>query len=234
MSRIPTILFLSLALSFVPANGASTEDDNAARAGGFVCRTVSDQSLAVVMPFSGIFIPGAVITFHDEQGKVCASGTVKSSYPDLAYVEVDNAATDCLKKGFIATAGPPDNTVKLLCGYSMNFQMVLEKGGSAGHKVPPNVISLRHGKSSTSPVAFHHYEHSMECWKCHHRSIDEPCKSCHPRKADKVDSVAACIREICTACHKEQGERTAKCTWCHKDGPPPAEPAKPPSKQTAR
>ncbi len=211
-------LFLLLAL---PVPGVGEGPDNAARASGFICRTITDQSIAVVSPLTGSFLPGSQIRFFDDAGKICGTGVVKSAYFDLAYVAVDNVSMDQLRKGFIASAGSGDNEAKLLCGFSLNLPMVVGTAKEGGHNVPANVLRIKYNDNSTKPVWFRHYKHDMECRTCHHRELDAPCKSCHPVKRDKELNAGSCIKEICTGCHKEHKDKTSDCAWCHKDSPPP-------------
>lgn len=218
MARI-AIVVVCLFLLALPVAGAGDPGDNEIRASGFVCRTISVRSVAVVTPLTGVFIPGAQIRFFDDTGNVCGTGTVRSAYSDLAYVAVDNVSVEALKKGFIAAAGSGDNEAKMLCGYSMNLPMVIEKGKEGGHTVPPNVVRIKYHDDSTKPVWFRHFKHDMECRTCHHRVLDAKCDSCHPI-ARRTGNPEKCLREICTGCHKEHEDKTSECGWCHKDKPP--------------
>jgi hypothetical protein len=221
MARYLTALFCVILLS-LPASSIGEEADNAATGNGFICRTISDGSVAVVSPLTGAFTPGSRIRFFDDTGQVCGTGTVKSAYSDLAYVAVDNCSPDTLKKGFIASAGEGDNEARMLCGFSMNLPMLLEKGGGEAHAVPPNVLRIKYNDNATKPVWFRHYKHDMACVKCHHRGLDTPCKACHPTKKGKDQKAGGCIKEICTGCHIEHKDKTSECGWCHKDTPPGA------------
>jgi hypothetical protein len=192
-----------------------------ADASGFICRTIPDRSIAVVSPLTGGFAKGMSIRFFDDTGALCGTGIVQSAYSDLAYVAIDNCPVERLKKGFIASAGSGDNEAKMLCGFSMNLPMVIERGKEGGHSVPPNVVRIKYNDNSTKPVYFRHFKHDMACVTCHHREIDTPCKSCHPVKRGKEElKTDSCLREICTSCHKEHKDRTSECAWCHKDKPP--------------
>jgi hypothetical protein len=220
MARATSVVLCSLLLA-VPFSGFGEGADVETNASGFICRTISDRSVAVVTPLTGFFVPGAQIRFFDDSGRLCGTGTVRSSYTDLAYVAVDNCPIEDLKKGFIASAGSADNEAKMLCGFSMNLPMVVEKGEGGGHNVPPNVLRIKYNDNSTKPVWFRHYRHDMACRTCHHRQLDAPCKSCHPTKRGSDMKAGNCIKEICTGCHKEHKDKTSDCAWCHKDNPPP-------------
>ncbi|HEY5995692.1 MAG TPA: hypothetical protein VIU29_01660 [Candidatus Deferrimicrobiaceae bacterium] len=211
------VLFLGAILAAVPVPSAAAPPDNAAPAYGFVCRIVSSGAVAVITPIQGAFAPDHRIRFYDDNGAVCATGIVRSAYPDLVYVAVEGGTVDFLHKGFIASSDNMTADVRMICGFSMNLPMVIEKGAGSGHRVPPNVIVLNYVENAMKPVYFRHYAHDLGCRTCHHEDLDTPCKSCHLEGlvAKKV-SFGECVREKCMGCHKAHEGKSAECVWCHK------------------
>jgi hypothetical protein len=214
-------LLVTVLLS-VPVPCGSGDADNAAQAMGFVCRILTDQNVAVVTPLAGSFIPDSPIRFLDDKGNTCATGIVRSSYPDLSYVALDNGSVDCLKKGFVAFAGPIEEKAKVLCKYSLNLPLVIGKDGKPGHSIPPNAIVINYIEQTMKPVSFRHYAHDIGCRTCHHKDLDTPCRQCHPTSeeakrpgANRVD-FGDCVRERCIGCHKGHEGKSSDCAWCHK------------------
>jgi hypothetical protein len=205
-----------------PVPCGSGEADNAAQAMGFVCRILSDQNVAVVSPLGAAFSPESRIRFLDEQGNTCATGVVRSAYPDLAYVALDNGSVDRLQNGFIAFAGPIEEQAKFLCGFSRNLPMVVGKNGQPGHRIPPNAIVINYIEQTMKPVSFRHYAHDFGCKTCHHRDLETPCRQCHPVKEEmripggNQVAFGDCMRMKCIGCHKGHEGKSADCAWCHK------------------
>lgn len=211
------LVLLVVILSFIPASGAGEGPDNAATGYGFVCRVLTTQGTAVVTPLSGIFVPDTRIFFLDEKGERCGSGVVTSVYPDLAYVSVESGSADALKKGFIASSPKGEGEARMLCGFSLNLPYVIEKGGTRGHALPPNVVVLNYNENAVKPVYFRHYSHNLGCQKCHHKDLDRSCKDCHPLSpTESQETLGDCLRDRCMGCHKGHEGVSSDCTWCHK------------------
>jgi len=215
---VPLVAILLL----TPLPCGSGDADNAAQAMGFVCRVISDRNVAVISPLSGAFSLDSRVRFLDEKGTLCATGIVRSSYPDLAYVALDNGSVECLHAGFMAYTGPLEEQAKFLCGYSRNLPMVVGKDGQPGHRIPPNVIVINYIENSMRPVHFRHQAHDIGCRTCHHRDPDTPCSKCHPT-AEEMKRLGGnrvgfgdCVREKCIGCHKGHEGKSADCVWCHK------------------
>lgn len=221
MAKRALVLLLTILLS-VPVPCGGGEEDNAARAMGFVCRVLTDQNVAVVTSLAGAFPPEGRIRFMDDRGNTCATGIVRSSYPDLAYVALDNGSVDCLKTGFLAYSPSLEEQAKVMCGYSMNLPLVIGKNGKPGHRIPPNAIVINYIEQTMKPVAFRHYAHDIGCKTCHHKDLDTPCRQCHPTSeeakrlgANRVD-FGDCVRERCIGCHKGHEGKSSDCAWCHR------------------
>ena len=209
---IPLCVILLAAPGISPAG----DTDNEALTYGFVCRIVSSRSLAVITPLQGVFSLGSRVLFHDDTGAICATGVVSSTYPDLAYVAVDNGAMEILSRGFIASSADSEE-IRVICRYSMNIPMVIEKGVRPGHVVPPNVVVINYIENTMRPVYFRHYAHDLGCRTCHHKDLDTPCKSCHPvRNGDDKVPFADCVRQRCMGCHEGHRGKSAECVWCHR------------------
>lgn len=78
---------LLLSASLPPGSG---EAGDIAPAMGFVCRVLPARNVAVVTSLTGLFPPDSRIRFLDDEGNICATGIVRSSYPDLSYIALDN------------------------------------------------------------------------------------------------------------------------------------------------
>lgn len=215
------VLLVPVLLS-VPASSATADADNAAKAIGFVCRVQTHRNVAVVTSLSGLFPLDSPIRFVDEEGNLCATGIVRSSYPDLSYIDLQTGSADVLKKGFVAYSPAAEEEAKILCQYSMNLPLLIDRGGRAGHTLPPNTIVINYIASRMKPVYFRHYIHDFGCKTCHHHDLDTPCRQCHP-----TGEVAAgpgahpvgfgdCVREKCIGCHRDYEGASADCAWCHK------------------
>ena len=216
---LPFSLAILLVLTALRTHGA---EDNAASALGFVCRIVPAQNIAVITPLSGVFAPDSRIRFYDDNGVTCGTGVVRSAYPDMVYISFETGSVECLKKGFIASSPLREEEAKAICQYSMNIPMVVEKGGTEGHTLPPNTIVLRYGGDPGTSVHFRHYAHDLGCRSCHHKDLDTRCNVCHPLQEGKFQegkdqaSIAECLRQKCMGCHKSHEGKSADCTWCHK------------------
>lgn len=70
-------------------------------AGGVVVRRSADMTRFVVMPFKGVFKPGADVSFYDPDGNFVARGKVKSFYTDEAYVDAEDGKADLVSYGFV-------------------------------------------------------------------------------------------------------------------------------------
>lgn len=189
---------------------------------GFVCRVLSAPNVAVVASLTGLFPPDSRIRFLDDEGNVCATGIVRSSYPDLSYIALDNGSVDSLKKGFVAFSPSLEEQARVLCKYSLNLPMMTDRNGRPWHALPPNTIVINYVENAMKPVSFHHYAHDFGCRACHHRDLDTPCRQCHPtleemrRLAPGKVGFAECIREKCIGCHKGHEGKSSECAWCHK------------------
>lgn len=221
MAKRILVLLAAIMWAF-PVPCGSGEADNSAQAMGFVCRVLSDQNVAVISPLGGTFTTDNRIRFLDEQGNTCATGVVRSAYPDLAYVALDNGSVECLRKGFIAFTGPLEEQAKYLCGFSRNLPVVVGKNGRSGHRIPPNAIVINYIEQTMKPVSFRHYVHDFGCRTCHHRDLDTPCRKCHPvneearRAGGNQVAFGDCVRMKCVGCHKDHEGESADCSWCHK------------------
>lgn len=214
---LPCLVALLLA---VPAPGAGEAPDNAATALGYVCRVLSARGEAVVAPLAGSFSVDSRLRFYDDTGQPCATGVVRSAYSDLAYVTLETGSVECLKKGFLVSSGEAEGAVRLLCQYSMNLPMVIERGTRPGHAIPKNVIVLNYSETMLAPVYFRHYEHDLGCRKCHHQDLDTPCKSCHPLKDGGRTTLPECMRKRCAGCHLSHEGKSSECVWCHRKAAP--------------
>jgi len=217
--------FLVLLVPFlfsVSGSSGAAGADNAVQAIGFVCRVQTHRNVAVVTSLSGIFPLDSPIRFLDEEGNLCATGIVRSSYPDLSYVVLDTGSAEDLKKGFVAHSPGAEEEAKILCQYSMNLPMILDKEGKAGHNLPPNTIVINYIASRMKPVFFRHYLHDFGCRTCHHHDLDTPCRRCHPTAENATGlgtnpvGFGDCIRTKCIGCHRDYEGASADCVWCHK------------------
>jgi hypothetical protein len=216
-----SLVFLFAILLVLPATSPGEGPDNAASGWGFVCRVLSTQGTAVVSPLSGMFVPDSRILFLDERGERCASGIVRSVYPDLAYITLESGSAESLKKGFIASSPKGEGEARMLCGYSLNLPYVIEKGGTEGHRLPPNVLVLNYSENAVKPVYFSHYAHDLGCRKCHHKDLDRACKDCHPLTPTGTrETLGDCLRDRCMGCHKDHEGKSADCAWCHRGKAP--------------
>ena len=221
MERRFPVLLVTILLS-VPVPCGSGDDGNAGQAMGFVCRVLTDRNVAVVTSLAGAFPMETRIRFMDDKGNTCAEGVVRSSYPDLAYVALDNGSVDCLKKGFLAFSPSLEEQAKVMCGYSMNLPMVIGKSGQPGHRIPPNAIVINYIEQTMRPVSFRHYAHDIGCRTCHHKDLDTPCRQCHSVDEDmrKTGSnkvaFGDCVRMKCIGCHRGHEGKSSECAWCHK------------------
>lgn len=213
-----SLVFLVAILMFLPGTSPGDGPDNAASGWGYVCRVLSTQGMAVVTPLSGIFEQDSRIFFLDEKGERCGSGIVRSVYPDLAYITIESGSAEALKKGFIASSPKVEGEARMVCGYSMNFPFLIEKGGGRGHILPPNVLVLNYNENAVKPVYFRHYTHDLGCRKCHHKDLDSACKDCHPPTPTETmgETLADCLRDRCMGCHKGHDGKSSDCVWCHK------------------
>lgn len=216
MAKAPLVVLCALLLA-TAALAPAGDTDNASSAYGFVCRLIPGSSLAVVTPLHEMFSPGSRVRFYDDRGEVCATGVVRSSYRDLAYVAVEGRSMERLRKGFIVSSPESSEEARMFCPFSRNIPLVIEKGVRAGHAVPPNVIVIRFRKDRVRPVYFRHYVHEMGCRSCHHRELDTPCRSCHPAEegAEAKISFGECARQKCMGCHEGHKEKSEECVWCH-------------------
>lgn len=217
--------FLVLLVSFgflLPAPPVMADADNAAQAIGFVCRVQTQRNVAVVTSLSGMFPLDTPIRFLDEEGNLCATGIVRSAYPDLSYIDLVTGSAECLKQGFVAYSPAAEEEAKILCRYSMNLPLIIGRDGKSGHSLPPNTIVINYIASRMKPVFFHHYLHDFGCKTCHHHDLDTPCTRCHPTGEAKAVagrksvSFGDCVREKCIGCHRDYEGASADCVWCQK------------------
>jgi len=218
--RILAIWFLLL--SSVPAFQARGNADNAASALGFVSRIQSHRNVAVVTSLSGSFPLNTRIRFLDEQGNLCATGIVRSSYSDLSYIDLETGSADRLKKGFVACSPDMEGDAKVLCRFSMNLPLIFDRGEMVGQALPPNSIVIQFRDSRMKPVFFRHYLHDFGCRTCHHHDLSTPCRQCHPTVNETAGvgtnpvRFAYCVWEKCIGCHRDLADATDACARCHR------------------
>jgi len=201
----------------VPVTAPGGETDNASSALGFVCRVVTAGNVAVVTTLSGAFVPQSRIRFYDDKGEQCATGVVRNTHTDLAYIALDSGSVECLKKGFVAYSGEQEEKAKAICRFSLNIPMFIEKAGRGSHTIPANVIVISAGDNGAGAIYFRHYVHDMECRKCHHHEIRKSCRECHPAEQGVVPlNYRECLRDRCMGCHKGREASSEECVWCHR------------------
>lgn len=206
----------------VPPLPLAAGADNAAQAIGFVCRVQTRRNVAVVTSLSGIFPLGGPIRFLDDEGNLCATGIVRSAYPDLSYIDLETGSADRLKAGFVAYSPAAEEEAKILCRYSMNLPLIIGKEGKDGHTLPPNTIVINCIASRMEPVFFRHSLHDFGCKTCHHHDLDTPCRQCHPTAETAMGigmnpvGFGDCVREKCIGCHRDYEGASSDCAWCHK------------------